>query len=386
MSLKRWLLLTALLAGCGDGSGSGPENGLEELTVYPVVWNKKLATVGKIAAVADDNNSAIVFGEYGATAFENGEIESLDGSQLAWRGAARIPASDHTGTWLVGISTDGLLFRAQSHFSLDNISGRYGLEDAKVLFTAAIDAETAAFGLEKSIAIADGKTVRQVETKPFSSLAGTKGRVAVAGSGQVQVLDIAGEMLTSFDLPDAAYVAFDPKGKLLAATTTALYQETGANELSPIYEPASESIHGLVACGSRVWLATGAELGVVEDGAVLRTNGLALADDGELVPSSTSDVWVVAGGDLQRFSAEASQGDGAAEWDKDIGPIMSRSCGQCHLPNGPAGIDLSTYQNWISHRAAINQRVVVEHSMPPPGSDFSDADRKTIETWIAGGS
>jgi mono/diheme cytochrome c family protein len=217
-------------------------------------------------------------------------------------------------------------------------------------------------------------------------MAGAAGKVAVAGGGRVQVLDVASSTMTSYELPGVAHVAFDAESKLLAATPTSVFQEVEGGALGSVYDAPSDggAIHGLVTSGSRVWMALGTELGVLEAGVVSRTTGVGLPADAKLVASTTGDVWALAAGELLRFSRDA-QGEGAELWKEGVEPIFARACSQCHLASGPAGIDLSTYTAWVSRRSAIQERVVVQRNMPPPGADFSEEDRAAIAAWVQSG-
>ena len=144
-------------------------------------------------------------------------------------------------------------------------------------------------------------------------------------------------------------------------------------------------MNGLLTSGSHVWFAVGPELGVVDSDAVLRTTGLGLAPNAQLIGAGSGDVWTLADGKLLWFSADGSQGEEARSWGEKIGPIVSAHCNQCHLPGGAAGIDLSTYATWVSRRATLDQRVIVERSMPPLGFELTDANRDVIEEWVDGG-
>ncbi|AUX43382.1 hypothetical protein SOCE26_048300 [Sorangium cellulosum] len=412
MSAARWRLLLGIVlgvllaAGCGEHEPGAPAPGPEDqdheadpdpgqdpdpgavLVVQPVVWNRADAAVGEVASVVDGSETVVVLGSKGALVLEHGEVASTDPTKVAWRTSAVIPAGDGGGgRWTVGIDAEGGVYRIQPRVGVEGISARYGLE-RDVVLAAAASGGSAVFGLAEGVAVADGEKVTRYATAPFESLAGSEdGRVAMAGSGVVQAFDPAAGQVTTFTLPGAAHVAFDPEGRLLASTATSLYGEDQDGALALLYEveEAGASIHGLVTSGDRVWLAVGPELGLLSAGVVVRSTGLGLPLDARLIEASTGDVWAIAGGELLRFSADTSQGDEGALWEQRIRPIMEAACSRCHQPGGPAGIDLSTYATWVSRRTAIQQRVIVERDMPPPGFDFSEADREAVAAWIQGG-
>jgi mono/diheme cytochrome c family protein len=81
---------------------------------------------------------------------------------------------------------------------------------------------------------------------------------------------------------------------------------------------------------------------------------------------------------------------------KDVAPILYRNCTTCHRPGEVAPMSLLTYDDARPYAKAIRDEVGEGH-MPPwhadaPAGTFenerrlSDADRKTILDWIAGGS
>ncbi|WP_437827732.1 c-type cytochrome [Sorangium sp. So ce1153] len=376
----------------GDAPDAGPPDADppqpdEVLAVYPVVWSRGDADVGQVASVVDGGETVVVLGSKGAVVLEHGEVASTDSTKVDWRACGVVPAADRTsGGWTVGIDGEGGVFRIRPRVPVESISARYGLEH-DVVTAVATSGGKAVFGLEEGVAIADGELVTHYATGPFTSLtASDGGRIALAGADAVQAFELAAEEITTFAVPGAAHVAFDPEGRLVAATATSVYRENDDGALALVYEAeeGGPAIHGLAASGSHVWLGIGSELGLLERDAVVRTEGIGLALDARLIAASTGDVWAIAGGELLRFSADASQGEDADSWEAQIRPIVEASCSLCHLPGGPAAIDLSTYAAWVSHRTAIRQRVVVERDMPPPGIEFSESDREIIAAWIDG--
>ncbi|HXG67520.1 MAG TPA: hypothetical protein VNO70_20630, partial [Blastocatellia bacterium] len=87
---------------------------------------------------------------------------------------------------------------------------------------------------------------------------------------------------------------------------------------------------------------------------------------------------------------------GALTFNKDIAPIIFRSCAECHHPGGSAPFSLLTYQD-VKKRASQIALVTRNRYMPPwlpePGhGDFagerrlSDAQIKLIQQWVEQGA
>jgi mono/diheme cytochrome c family protein len=73
---------------------------------------------------------------------------------------------------------------------------------------------------------------------------------------------------------------------------------------------------------------------------------------------------------------------GADRWQAQVAPVFQRVCAHCHLPDGEAGIDLSTVASWNRARGEIVHRVLETRTMPPAGTELSDADRNALAAWL----
>src|SRR5439155_23435796 len=98
--------------------------------------------------------------------------------------------------------------------------------------------------------------------------------------------------------------------------------------------------------------------------------------------SVTGDAWLATLHGLVRVSPGGTHDD--PMWQAQVAPVFQRVCSHCHLPGGDAGIDLSTPGSWIAERDEISRRVLVTRTMPPAGTDLSDADRAALATWLGG--
>jgi mono/diheme cytochrome c family protein len=237
------------------------------------------------------------------------------------------------------------------------------------------------FRVDGGVAIADGQAIARYEVGPFTEVAGGARLAVGVESGGLRVIDGAKRTSTFFPLDGATHAAIDPKGRLYATTSRAVYAADDRGALQLVYEADGATVHGMVASGDVVWFADGAELGVVDGARVRETTGAKLAADATLAPSSTGDVWVIAGGALSRFAQVAVEPALASTWNQTLAPVFARACSACHLPDGESGTDLSTANAWQSEKSEIHQRVIVGRSMPPEGHALSDADREAIRAW-----
>lgn len=395
MIMSRTIVLAALsalsalpLAGCG----SGGQNGVATLTpgaltAHPVDWNPEKTDVGKVFAVTDIGGTAAVFTEKGMNVVIAGAVNATDGSVTGWESAGVIPAADGEGEWLIGVDDQGQLYSVDALSELAKVSDRFGLAADHVHEVAAISPIATAFRLDGQIAIADGATVTRY-TLPLTSLAGGGGRIAGVSSGAIHLFDVTKGMDSSFELEEAAFATFDAKGKVVAATKTALYMEDDKGGLSPLVDLSDTAVHGLANSPSGVWVAMGTELGLLANGKFNATKGLALPADAKLIGSSSGDVWALSANTLSRYSA-TPPGDESL-WNMTVQPVFTRVCSACHLPGGTANTDLSYYGAWVERRQLISQRVIDKTPTPMPptasGVNLSTDDLAAIQAWVQSGA
>jgi hypothetical protein len=345
------------------------------LTVVQVDWNPGKADVGKVAAVADAGGEIAVFGDRGASSFVGSAFVANDASIRSWRAATTIPAPDGNGSWLVAVDGEGKLHRLRGRSVLEDISGRWGLSQTKVVDVASMGLGRVVFALGTEAAIADGDRVARYDL-PFTAVAGGAGRGIGLASGHLRAFRPTHESDDTWSLEGARFVAMSGEGRMFAANDRAVYAEDAAGTLRRVFTAKAE-IHGLCASDGRTWFADGSELGVIESDRVAVTSGAKIDPTAHLSASPTGDVWTLANGTLTRYGTVRA----ASLWDQIIAGIHARVCAGCHGPNGSAGVDLSTAARWDGKRAAIEKRVLEEKSMPPPGTPIIDADRAAIAAW-----
>jgi mono/diheme cytochrome c family protein len=384
--MKRVFVAAALLAlaGCHKEGTTG-EIGRESLALRSVEFNPQKADLGKISAVTDQGQSAVVFGDKGATVLLAGAVSGGDGSITTWSSAGVIPAADGEGEWMIGVGATGEVYTLDASMELQSISDRYGLLGQEVRAAVSLGAPGAAFLLDKQIAVADGKDVTRYDL-PVTSFAGAKGRIAGLDGKSVHVFDPKSGKDSIVPIA-AAYIAFDNEGKVIAATKDALYAEDDSGALIEI-GVVKEGVRGLASSPSGVWIAAGSELALLspDHDSISISSGAAVPEDAAISGSSSGDVWALsATKGLLRYSA-AKEGD-ESTWQQTVLPVFTRVCSQCHLPGGSAGIDLSFYGAWVERRAQIGKSVVdrAQPVMPPSGApQLTDAEIAAVKAWVEG--
>ena len=91
------------------------------------------------------------------------------------------------------------------------------------------------------------------------------------------------------------------------------------------------------------------------------------------------DLVVATAGKLTRLAL----GDDDPRWSAAVRPIFERVCARCHQPGGSAGVDLSTAARWRGARRELVHRVVEARTMPPPGIQLDEAERRALAAWLA---
>lgn len=418
------VLVGALLAGGAGCEPPAPPVLVEQpLELHEVAWNPKGTPVGKVADVAELDEDTLILSDQGALVFTGGVLLASDAGVRDFRAAAVLPAGDQgadkSGSWLVAIGSDGRLRRLRSRSSLEDISDRYGLKDRRVLGAADLGGGRSAFSLAPAggapnppdpaspavddaaeLAVADGDKVLRY-TVSLPGLRGGGGRVAgiVKGteSAMIVVFRPSDGSRAAWSVPEPVALDFLPDGRLIVAAAHALYREA-APDSPDVRETRLERIHvsedpirGLVVSEGAIWLHLGDSLAQLDEQTLRRAPlpgppGAAPEAASRLVSSPSGGVWLSANGSLRRFAAPGDTLEDSDRWERDVRPMFTRLCSLCHLPNGSAGIDLSTYASWASRRALLEQRVLVgkPSPMPPAGAGtLTQAEADALRAWLA---
>ena len=349
----------------------GPTFELTRTTELPVAKAVAVVEVGDTVFAFDGNTVTIARGGSVVT-----RVEAPAGK--AFVAAAVIAAPDGNGRWVVA-DLGGALVRVTAEGELDPVGDRFGIAGDRVVDVSA-SASTFGIGLRDGVAASrDGVHVVELSGSAAVRVAVAKDRLARADAQAVHVIDLAHG--TEADYPFAgatrlAYVGADSATPRLAIANDELVYVETRGKLARVAVPGP--ITGISAGADRLWIAAaGALYGVGDDGAVQRA-AASIARDARLFGSSTGDVWV-ASASLRRYSP-ARAADPA--WQANVAPVFTRVCAHCHLPGGSADVDLSTAAAWRAHRDELVQRVVVTRTMPPAGSELSDAERQALNAWL----
>jgi cytochrome c5 len=352
----------------------------------PVVRDIPLTrTVGtvddEVIAVAEQGDALYLFARDRLTVERAGTaMTTVLPPKGQWAAAATIPALDGEGTWVVARSTAGGLWRITATGDIEPIHDRLGLPSDLHSISAA--ATTFGVTLDTGIAIMqDRKHVLRFSTSTPGNLVAGRDRMALLHDfGRFDVWDLAHDTHVEYRVPDAIHGAFLDAAhspRLVVASETTLFVE-GTDGLHPIAAPGR--IRELAVAGSRLWVATMTGLYFVEAGRFVRTD----ADPARarLFGLANGDVLLVTPhAPITRLGVDHQSDD--PTWDASIKPVFQRVCSKCHLPGGTAQVDLSTPAAWHTEHDELVRRIVETRTMPPAGTELSDADRKALADWLA---
>lgn len=393
-----WLGLSAWLvvAGCGSGDGeSGPRLPEGSLDLSRIEWSQPLPSMtgpGHVSTVAEAGDDVALYSDLGIFVWSSGSTAGSDVSIRTWRDAAAVPALGIPGTWLVGVDGEGRLHRLRNglSFGLEDITARYALTGKAVYeLVASGSGSEVVFALENQLAITDGTALRLFDVS-LRNLIAHAGRVAGFDASGLRIVEPKTGSTRRIELSGLVGLAFSPDGALWAATADALYVEkdgglTRMHRVSP-----GQQIRGLAGSLRGIWIGLADEsalsLALLRDGQLLQpATRPALPPDARLLGSPSGDVWVVSSdGQLSRYGQESGGGRDLALWRETLLPLFGRHCQGCHLPNGSAHIDMTTYGSWTRLRSAVLERVVnrTPSPMPPDGSGMLSPDeRAAVSAW-----
>jgi hypothetical protein len=263
----------------------------------------------------------------------------------------------------------------------ESVAARYGLESKKVTGVVSIDAAQFAFLYQDGFAIVSKGEATLYAQAGVVSIAGGGGKFGYLTKDVARLLDTKTSLLVAFPVGDAKGAALDSKGRFIVTTPSTIYRET-EGALVPLLE-AQAVLGAPKASGGKVWIASGTELLLLEGDRVLKTSGLAIDATTAIYPSASGDVWLSRPSGVARLRHGASGNALEQRWQADVQPIYGRVCSACHGPTGSAKIDLSSYNSWVSRKAALSERIVVKGDMPPPGVTLSADDRGKLAGFIA---
>ncbi len=356
-------------AACGDLQGVGLSAGAD-------------AGSPAVQALVELPDEQVLFTASGASVYQGG-VSAIDvAASVQWTGAAALPAADGTGTWAVGIDSDGQLWRVTGAGTLEAISDRFGLAKDKVLAAAAAGGQSAGFALESGLAVSDGTALQRYDAHP-TSLSGGPGALAWVESGVVNKLAVGTGALTRWPLSGASGAALAQDGTVAAITAHELWTGAPGGDITLAYRTTA-ALGSLTASENRFWFFQAGELGYLEGDAGAHTATAIAAADAALAPAVGGGVWSLSGGVPQKWTVGSGE---LAVWQQRVQPVFARVCASCHGAGGGA-LGLASLQAWEDNRAAIRAQVLEggdggSAAMPPAASTQPTADElHQLQCWL----
>jgi mono/diheme cytochrome c family protein len=350
-----------------------------------VPWNVKSANVGNVQIVVDTGSATLVFGSLGMQVFTGGVVATADGALRDFRDAAIIAGA--TSNRVLVVAADGSVHEVENLKALVPATDRLGLSGKAASWVVGVQGR-AVFGLPTGLAIADGDKTGFFDLTPLTHVSAAGSRLAGVANdaANVRVYDVLTNTLVGFSVPGATAVAFDghTPPRLVVAAGSTVYRENAKGELETFWTTPPAPVTSLSAADGRLWAVVGEELARIDDTSVSLTSGKKLAPTAGLVASGLG-AWIT-GGPLRRLSLHAESPD-EDNWNKSVQPVFARSCTPCHLPDGSAGTDLTTYERWDKKRPKIRTKVfgdgIEKATMPPVGYPLTDSDRAAIDVFTS---
>lgn len=361
-------LFVALLVSCGGFRPSA--------TMTPAVSAK--LPVGAEIAVVELGDAAYVFDRSSVSIVRGGKVVArADAPGSRWQNAVTVAAPDGEGRWVVGIAGGGL-WRVDPNGGLEEANERLGVADANVL---AIDTAglTSIIGTTGGTVVSTtGSHVMRFSGPDAPVVAAAHDRVAIGSASSIDIYDLASNTKVTYPLPAPAFLGFldatTDHPRLVVAAAGSVWEEQ-RGRLERARAPKADRV---VISASRLWLLAGSRV-------YLDAPGGAIAIDApggtRIFGSRTGGVWIDHSGDrATRYTLDAPTDDPG--WHRTVEPVFQRVCASCHLPDGDADLDLSAPAAWVFRRAEIARRVLVTRTMPPPGTEISDAERQALSSWL----
>jgi mono/diheme cytochrome c family protein len=349
-------------------------------TAVPVAKASSIPS-GVVTTVVELGDTLYVFGATDVAIMRNGVAVATAPAPAAWTSASTIPALDGDGRWVVA-TADGKIWRITSAGELQPIADRLGLDDVRA---TKIDSHgaTIAVAFAGGIAVSTD-SVHLQRYRVDGDIAVARDRLAVFGVRGVELWDLRRGTRIDYGIGQASGAFLEADGaspRLLIQSGGIAYVERD-RKLEQMALPERDRV---AVSGARAWVRGPSGLYVLDRGAFVRTN--ADPGAGSLYGSPSGDVWFnkIAGSDqrtgiaLERYSLDRPEDP---RWQSEVAPVFERVCSHCHLPGGSADIDLSTPALWRDNRDELLRRVVVTRTMPPAGSDLTDAERAALEAWL----
>jgi mono/diheme cytochrome c family protein len=342
--------------------------------------------VGPGTPVIEQGDALYVLGGHVATVLRGGAITARIEATGTWATGGTIAAPDGEGRWVIAVDDSGVPWRLTMAGEREPIADRLGIAGAHVVHIAGAG-PTTAIDLGDAIAYTtDGVHLVRVPAEPsyrFAVARGALARAVQGGAGHaphIELWDLVHATRVTYPIlaNDVTFLDADSDHpRLVASIDDALLVADASGTLHRLAAPAL--VRDLAARGDRLWLEAAGHLFTLAGTAIAPTT-VTTQPVFLLAASTTGDAWLGTSHGLVRYSAGSPHDDPA--WQAQVAPVFQRVCAHCHLPGGDAGIDLSTPASWLADRAEITRRVLVTRTMPPAGTDITDADRAALATWL----
>ena len=286
---------------------------------------------------------------------------------LHWASATTIPALDGEGRWVVATDGDGTIYRVRATGELEALAQLgHGRVAAAATTIGVVDSDS--LGVST-----DGLHLDRYQQSGV--LAVGLNRLALADATGVEIWDLAHNTRRRWPIAGVpAFLDAERAPRLVIAARDAVYVEQGdALDRLSVGSPSA------IVAGGKLWVASASTL-YAFDGAFLVPTSTPVPAGAKLFGARDGAIWIADGAHLTNHMLEARADDHG--WSASIEPVFQRVCAHCHLPGGSADLDLSTATAWQAERGEIDRRVLVTRTMPPAGTELSDADRAAIAHWL----
>jgi hypothetical protein len=367
-----------VLAACGGAPAAAPPLVLAHAPPIDL-------TTGAPSTVVEQGDAVYALGGKLATVLRGGVVTGKVEADHAWVGGAVIAAPDGDGRWVIALDDAGVPWRLTIAGEREQVADRLGLDGAHV---SAIGGAGTTFAAELADGVAfttDGLHLARVPAQPAYTIAVARGQLARAIAATATVpahierWDLARGTKQTYAMPAVQLAFLDGDSdhpRLVVSDGTNIYVDRDGH-LEPFRAPGR--VHAIAARGDRLWIAAASDLWLYDNGKLRATRGRD-SNAALLAASNTGDAWLATQHGIVRYTLGAAGDD--PRWQEQIAPVFERVCAHCHLPGGQAGIDLSTAASWKTDHGEIARRVLVTRTMPPAGTELTDADRATLEQWL----
>lgn len=358
--MKRWLLVA--VAACAHRAPAPLP--VAAVASFDHVTADQLVEQGDVTYILGPDGLVIARGDRADT------VVPMHGEH--WTSAASIAALDGEGRWIVATRADGTLWRIRLDGALEAMGGRFGLSDREPVHQIAAAGKTIVLALDHGIAITRDGVHLSRYAGVTGELAVASDRVAISTPTGLELWDLAASTRRSFRVTGRPLFV---GAQLVVVGKGGLWLErAGTLERLPIKSWVDAAV-----AGAKLWVTSTQQLYVLSGDTLVATAATGFVA-GRAFGAPSGDVWIDEPTGLRRFSLELSRVD--PTWRAQVQPIFERVCAHCHLPGGSADVDLSTPGAWRAERGEIVQRVFVTRTMPPAGTELTDAARAALDAWL----